>query len=253
MRRTIQEWAKEYVGDPNSFHTRGALCLDFLKENGLEPHHKVLDLGCGNLSQGKPLIEYLNDRNYVGLEPNGWLVEAGLLEFPHLEAKNPRFTWRTDFDPSGFETFDYVIAHSVLSHVADWQLEQALLNIRKNVVEGGLWIASLRLDQYDSGTRRWAYPDVSYFRLDTVKTIGYHAGWHVEQLPTYRERMMEVAPNDHHNWLRLTAVPSAAEQNQLRQEEEERRNAETEILKIAQDMYARNRELRLNKLRKGTE
>jgi hypothetical protein len=60
MRKSIYEWAVEYCGDPESHIKRGEIILSLLLKNGLMPRHKVLDLGCGALSQGKPLIEYLD-------------------------------------------------------------------------------------------------------------------------------------------------------------------------------------------------
>ena len=239
MRKSIMEWAVEYVGDPSSFSSRGQLCLQFLQENGLQPGDKVLDLGCGALSQGIPLIRYLDQRCYVGVEPNGWLVEAAMEANPDLEAKLPRFSWASDFNPVGLGPFKYVIAHSVLSHAADWQLDQAFLNVRANVDPGAIWLASLRLDQYDLGARRWVYPDVSYFRFDTVHVVGFHAGWHVEHLPEYRERMTSICPSDVHNWIRCTAVESASEQNRIRLDEDARKREEQEIMEIATEEYRR--------------
>ena len=236
-RKSMFDWAIEYVGDPASFHARGDLCLRFLRSNGMKEHHRVLDLGCGALSQGIPLIRYLNEGCYVGCDPNGWLIEAALAEYPDLEAKQPRWSFASDFDIGEHGPFDYVITHSVLSHVAHWQLEQALINVRRAVNLGAVWLASIRLDQYDLGARRWLYPDVSYFRLDTVRTVGFHAGWQVEPMPDYRQSMSSVCPSDVHDWLRLTAVESAEERNLIRLDEEARQRQEEEIIGIAEQVW----------------
>ncbi len=246
-RKTIYQWAVEYCGDPASHVTRGDLISEFLVEEGLRPEHKLLDVGCGALSQGVPLINYLDTGNYVGLDPNGWLIEAALQEKPRLLGKEPSWSHDTEFRASG-GPFDYVVAHSVLSHVAHWQLEQALLNIRGLVAEGAIWLASLRLDQYDLYARQWRYPDVSYFRLETVQTVGWHAGWLVKQRPQLKERLQATCPNDFHDWLRLEAIPIQEAMNNMRLDDEERRREDQQILELAEEQYRRINSFRLRQL-----
>jgi hypothetical protein len=250
-RQSVFDWARAFTGDPDSFEERGQLCLDFLLEEGLQPDDMVLDIGCGALSQGKPLIRHLNEGCYVGVDPAGWLVESALETFGDLEYKRPRFSWRGDFDASAYGPFRFVIAHSVLSHTAQWQLQQAFLNVRKAVGEGAVWLASYRDDQYDapaSTARSWQYPGVAYYRYPTMQVLGFHAGWRVERLPQHRERMEAVAPRDVHDWLRLTAMPSAEEQNRLRLDEEERQRQDEEIIALAQEEWERRRDAELAEL-----
>lgn len=237
-RRSVFEWAKAYTGDPESHETRGAEITRFLIEAGLEPHHRVLDVGCGSLSQGMPLIRYLEPGRYVGLDPAGWLIESALEHDPGLEAKGPRFLYRDDFEAGAYgEKFDFVVAHSVLSHAAHWQLEQCLHAVRRNVNEGAVFLASLRLDQYDLFARTWQYPGVSFFRLETVKVAAWYAGWHAEHDPGLRERLTAVAPNDVHDWVRLTAIATAEEMNALRLHDEEWRGVDAGILAAAEQLY----------------
>ena len=249
-RKSIYEWAVEYCGDPASHVTRGNMLTEVLCEQGLKPHHQVLDLGCGALSTGVPLIRYLNEGNYVGLDPNGWLIEAALQENSDLLAKNPIFLYNSDFTITRGGPFDYVIAHSVLSHAAYWQLEQALANVRRDCNEGAIWLASLRLDQYDLWNRQWQYPGVSYFRFDTVRVIGFYAGWHVEQAHWLRECLTDKCPNDFHDWVKLTAIPTTEEMNQLRLTEEKWRKRDADVMKKAEEVYAEGLGVRVNELRR---
>lgn len=183
----------------------------------------MLEIGCGNLSQGKPLIDMLAPGHYCGIDPAGWLVEAALAQFPSLEHKTPHFVWNGDFDADSFAmTFDYVLAHSVLSHCAHWQLDQMLSATRRVVHDGTVFLCSYRRGEANSFAEQWAYPGVNFFRLETIQASGLHTGWRVEEMPTLQQRLRAVAPNDVHDWLRLTAVPSAASMNELRLSEEER-------------------------------
>jgi hypothetical protein len=58
----------------------GRLQLEFLVEAGLEPRHKLLDIGCGCLRGGIHYLDYLDEGNYFGLDVNSSLIEAGKIE-----------------------------------------------------------------------------------------------------------------------------------------------------------------------------
>src|SRR5271165_3310432 len=62
--------AKSYVGTTK---VSGQLQFELLKREGCRPNSKVLDIGCGCLHAGIPLIQYLEKGNYVGVDPNEWL------------------------------------------------------------------------------------------------------------------------------------------------------------------------------------
>ena len=205
------------------------MIVQFLKEEGLVPNSQVLEIGCGNLSQGKPLIEYLAPGHFHGLEPNGWLVETALAQFPALESHAPRFGWNTSFDGSEFGVdFDFVLAHSVASHIAHWQVDLLLANTRKVVRDGAVFLCSYRRGEENTLAEDWVYPGHVTFRLETIEVAALHAGWFVEEKPEYQARLRGVAPNDTHNWLKLRAVPTASDWNDRRLDEEERQRVERE-------------------------
>ena len=138
--------AQQYVGTDE---TSGGLQLELLKREGCVPSSKVLDIGCGCLSAGLPIMRYLDIGNYVGIEPNRWLIEAAL-ESEEDKAifvgKNARILFRDDFNASEIGTrFDFVLAHSVLSHAAHWQLGQFLGNSASVLGPWGKIMASIRL------------------------------------------------------------------------------------------------------------
>ena len=71
--------AQIYVGNVGeTADIVGSVQLELLLENGLEPSDHVLDIGCGALVAGKPLLEFLEPGHYVGIEPNVWLLDAVL-------------------------------------------------------------------------------------------------------------------------------------------------------------------------------
>ena len=202
MLKTVYEYARDFTGATDL--RKGDVILDFLREEGLRPEHRVLEVGCGCLAAGAPLIRFLNEADqYVGLDPNGWLIAAALEEDLTLCAKIPDFVVRGDFDVEG--EFDMVVAHSVLSHVSGGQMRQALGNLRRNLRPGGVWLASLRRgpDDYDP---TWRYPNAAFFSRETLDAVGDSTGWRVEHVPEYRERLSAVSPEDVHDWVRLVAT-----------------------------------------------
>lgn len=99
--------------------TIGNWQVDFLKRQGLQPHHVILDIGCGDLRSAIPLIRYLQTGCYTGVDQAEIAIRQGLLSAtPDDLAKQPSFFVGGDF---GFEsigrTFDFAWAHSVLTHV----------------------------------------------------------------------------------------------------------------------------------------
>ena len=59
----------------DKYETVGRLQLDFLKSQGLEPHHTLLDVGCGSLRGGMWIMAYLNPGCYVGIDKDADMLE----------------------------------------------------------------------------------------------------------------------------------------------------------------------------------
>lgn len=66
---------REYVG--GLWHAIGARQFRFMVDEGLEPHHVLLDVACGSLRAGVRFIPYLQPGNYLGIEIRRELIEAG--------------------------------------------------------------------------------------------------------------------------------------------------------------------------------
>src|SRR5579863_2165441 len=127
--RTMEE-ADRYVATDK---VSGQLQFELVKREGCKRDSKLLEIGCGNLHGAVPLIEYLQEGNYVGIDPNEWLRKAAMQD-PYVrqlcKKKRARFLSVDDFDASELRVkFDFVFSHSVLSHCANWQLESFLRNV----------------------------------------------------------------------------------------------------------------------------
>jgi cyclopropane fatty-acyl-phospholipid synthase-like methyltransferase len=209
--------AQRYVA---TSRTSGELQLELLKLEGCTPDSHVLEVGCGCLSAGVPVMRYLARSHYVGIEPNRWLLDAALTDWRVrwlVATKRPIFLERTDFDATeSGRTFDYVLAHSILSHCAHWQLDQFMRNVRRVLRPRGRVLASIRLaegnafgspgspDKRDSMNDEWQYPGVSWFTLKTVQRTADIHGLDVVVKPEYTESFISRRAHEIHDWLVLS-------------------------------------------------
>ena len=138
---------RNFVGGVDWRWEHGGLAqLNFLKEQGLRPHHKIVDIGCGSLRAGRQLVDYLEPGNYYGVDANRSIIQAGYdveltdeqrarLPIENLRA-NDRF--KVDFGVQ----FDFAIAQSVFTHVSLNHMRLCLYRLAKVMRPGGVFFAS---------------------------------------------------------------------------------------------------------------
>ncbi len=153
--------------------------LEFLKSVGVEPHHRFLDIGCGDLRAGVPLIRYLNVGNYVGLDQSGIAIIQGTLSMTdENRAKSPVFYVGGDFGLEEIDgTFDFLWAHSVFTHVDLSMVGKCLASARTILNPGGSFLATFFLQETAS---HWIEP--SLYRVasktDEKYTYSYRNPYH---------------------------------------------------------------------------
>lgn len=204
--------AQTYVGTNEA---SGYFQCDLLKLEGCRPESNVLEIGCGCLHAAMPLVQYLNVGHYVGIEPNRWLIESvpqGVKDV--MQKRSATFLYRSDFDASSVELeFDFIFAHSILSHCSHLQADEFLHNSEKVLAKNGKIIASLRLSEgnawgspghpwgEDSMDCDWQYPGVSWFRLETISRKAYRCGLLAMLRPKYTQRLVTIRPQEFHDWM----------------------------------------------------
>lgn len=116
----------------------GQLQFEFLKAQGLQPHHRLIDIGCGALRGGIHFIRYLKPQCYYGIDLNESLIRAAQQEVikNDLTVKQPRLWANEQFAFREFNTqFDYAIAISLFSHLEMNSILRCLVEI-KAVLQG---------------------------------------------------------------------------------------------------------------------
>jgi SAM-dependent methyltransferase len=191
------------VGAAHLWEMKQKFQINFLKENGLKPEDKLVDIGCGTLRGGIPLIEYLNEGNYCGLEVRADVLNEGRKELKEegLENKKPELVHFNDFNELHFDTkFDMAFAFSVLIHLDDDIAEKCFDFVGRHLSEKGVFFANVNLSERESGN--WQgfpvmYKELSFYEnfaaknnlvvknLGALKDLG-----HISNQPVADEQIM---------------------------------------------------------------
>ncbi len=123
----------------------GGLQFAYLKERGLRPEHRLLDVGCGALRGGLRFIDYLDPGNYYGIDLNASLIEAGRVEVERagLSAKAPNLLVTEAFEARRFGVrFDYAVAVSLFTHLPLNHIGRCLVRVGEALEPGGQFYAT---------------------------------------------------------------------------------------------------------------
>lgn len=134
---------REFVG--GLWDDIGNLQMDFLKQQGLQPGHKLVDVGCGALRGGIHFAAYLNRGNYFGLDVNPSLIAAGKLELDEagLQDKEAHLAVSDKFELAAFGAhFDYGMAVSLFTHLPMNHIIRCLVEVRRTLAPGGKFYAT---------------------------------------------------------------------------------------------------------------
>lgn len=113
-----------------------------LTAQGLLPHHRLLDVGCGAFRLGHLAIPYLDPGHYYGIDPDGRLLALGRAVLRRLGIDRPysvRQSGVFDFERFG-TSFDYAMAQSVFTYLSQAQIEQCVGALKAVMKPGGKFI-----------------------------------------------------------------------------------------------------------------
>ncbi|MDR6227462.1 class I SAM-dependent methyltransferase [Desmospora profundinema] len=130
----------------------GKLQWKFMVDQGLQPGHMLLDVGCGSLRGGLHFIRYLNEGHYCGMDLNRSLIKAGKTEVANsgLLKKRPRLLTEDQFRFDRFnQKFDWALAVSVFTHLPINVIQRCLINIERSLKKRGKFYATF----FESGDR----------------------------------------------------------------------------------------------------
>ncbi len=165
---------RAYVGPPEDYDLIAAMTFNLLTTLGLRQHHSLLDVGCGSLRIGRLLIPYLNRGKYFGVEPNNWLVEAGIeheLGKDVVPIKRPTFFFSASPETvvQAKVSFDFALAQSIFSHCGLDLIRGWLSAVSRSLTQSGALVATFLPDQEDSKLTGWVYPECVNYQPETLE------------------------------------------------------------------------------------
>jgi SAM-dependent methyltransferase len=155
---SIKDDGAVLVGRPEAFDQKRKFQNDFLLSKGLKEDHSFIDIGCGVLRGGLPIIEYLSTSKYYGLDINQEALKVGkrYIKEANLELKQANLIHIENAisDIKLSVLGDFIWAFSVLIHMTDDLVYDTLLFVKKNMADNGLFYANVNIGENKDGNWR---------------------------------------------------------------------------------------------------
>ena len=188
LRRIIatgEERRHSLVGPVYLWKMKRDFQIEYLKSVGLKPDHYLLDLGCGTLRGGIPIIKYLQKGHYVGIESREHILDEGKKELLRYELndKEPLLILSDDIATITLNiNFDFIFAFSVLIHMEDKILNDCLDFVQRHLKNSGVFYANVNIGEQEDGS--WQGFPVVWRSLDFYEVSGSHHGLIVTDVGT---------------------------------------------------------------------
>jgi cyclopropane fatty-acyl-phospholipid synthase-like methyltransferase len=194
----VEEDPQSAVG--GRWERMGSLQLNFLLSKGLNPTHRLLDIGCGTLRGGIYFIQYLEAGKYAGIELSPKALEYGacLLEREGLSHKRAELILSPDgnlrFGQLHGE-FDSLLAQSVFTHLPHGYIEECFAHVRKVMKPTATFYFTAYIAQgaHQQGRKTFHYPVALFESL--ARRHGFELNDHsADYVHPSGQRMMSICP-----------------------------------------------------------
>ena len=180
----------------------GHLQIQYLKDRGLKPNMRLLDVGCGCFRAGVHAAAFLEPGNYYGIDISWELMQAGYekeLVPAGLNSRMPNSNMlATDnFDMTSFDVdFDYFIAQSLFTHLPLNHLMLCLERAEKTSRPGANFFATFFIcEQPDQWTTPLEHPsgvmtypdrDPYHYRREHVELAAHQTSWNLDFIEDWK-------------------------------------------------------------------
>lgn len=150
----------------------GKMQFNYLRQHGLQPNDRMLEIGCGNLRAGWRFINYLDTGNYYGIDisPDILIEAQHTLVTYDLQDKLPTLTpvrdLRFEFLPEKY--FTVVHAHSVFSHSPLHVIEECFAHVGRVLAPEGFF--DFTFDRTE-GEEHHVLREDFYYRTETLVAL----------------------------------------------------------------------------------
>ncbi|MGB7077139.1 MAG: class I SAM-dependent methyltransferase [Xanthobacteraceae bacterium] len=197
----VDGWGhRDYVG--GLWEGIGSLQFKFMVERGLEPHHVLVDIACGSLRGGVRFVPYLDRGNYLGIDINERLLDAGIrieLGAALRQLKSPEFVISESFE---FERFskrpDFALAQSLFTHLTENDIIRCLRKLKVSARDNTKFYATFFETDHACINPQQSHPHGDFLYTKTqMMEFGAKAGWSVRYLGDWNhprgQKMMEYS------------------------------------------------------------
>lgn len=194
MRTRTKNNPREATG--GGWNETGKMQVERLKRYGMQPHHTIFDLGCGQLRGGRFTIAYLNKGNYTGNDISPDILEEArkILSSENIESKHPNLflTDNLEFNEVAGKKFDFIHAQSVLSHMPPEDIRILFKNVKKIMHKNSQFLATFFLSRNNK-----IYPGNNmknfFFPIEWMISTGNDYGLKVELVETdKKQKLMKI-------------------------------------------------------------
>jgi SAM-dependent methyltransferase len=175
----------DMVGRADEFELKRAFQMRFLVEHGLKPGVSLVDIGCGVLRGGLPIIRELDPRRYCGIDVRAECIRMAKREVRRakLSHKKPTLLHCADLGALRLDRrFDIAWAFSVLFHLTDDALNDVLAFVSRQLEDDGVFYANANLGVRPDGN--WQEFLVRWRTIDEYRAAANSFGLSVESLGT---------------------------------------------------------------------
>lgn len=156
------KWA---IGRGDEWESHGMLQLDFLRRQGMQRHHRLLDVGCGPGRAARRFVPYLDENCYVGCDiSNECLKHAVHLSMDEgWDKKQPIFLKNGDLDMLSLP-FDFIWAHSVFTHLPEDHIHTMIGNLVNILAPTGKFLFTFKRSAVPmrTGLKQFSFPNAFF-------------------------------------------------------------------------------------------
>jgi SAM-dependent methyltransferase len=184
---TRDERLRGMVGPPTLWKMKREFQINFLKSVGLKPDNYLLDIGCGVLRGGIPIIQYLDAGHYYGIDvrPDAIMEAFRLLREAGLESKQPKLLAISHLKEVSFDlSFDFIWAFSSLIHMSDEILDECLECVSRHLKPTGCLYANVHLGEDPDS--KWLDFPLIFRPLDFYEEMAERRGLRIEYAGSLR-------------------------------------------------------------------
>ena len=184
----------KHSGPKGFWDSVGRLQYRFLRREGLQPTHTLLDVGCGTFRAGRFIVKFLESGNYYGFDEKQSAIEWGRRHvLKKLMRKNPHlFTLRMESKPVDlvevlkFAGFDYIWMHAFLDHVGPDKVESVFCSVEKVLADDGyIYATSFIANEHTAEwgkekVETYSHKDPWHYTVKFLKKAASNAGLHID-------------------------------------------------------------------------